>query len=129
MGSFPSTLFESLATFVLLLHAAFIAWVALGFLVTKGRPLLRWLHLISLGWGLLVQTLPWTCPLTYLENWLEARAGIEPYQGGFLLHYMDKLVYPDLSYTLLTVATVIVCGANFLFYAKFFWTAHRTATR
>jgi hypothetical protein len=25
------------------------------------------------------------CPLTLLENWLEQKAGVEPYQGGFLL--------------------------------------------
>jgi hypothetical protein len=29
--------------------------------------------------------------LTLLENWLESRAGFEPYQGGFLLHYLDAL--------------------------------------
>jgi hypothetical protein len=25
-----------------------------------------------------------------LENWLEGNAGVEPAQGGFLLHYFDK---------------------------------------
>jgi len=30
--------------------------------------------------------------LTLLENWLEGKAGIQPYEGGFLLHYLDKLV-------------------------------------
>ncbi len=41
----------------------------------------------SLVWGILTELLPWPCPLTLLENWLEARAGVEPYEGGFLLHY------------------------------------------
>jgi len=39
-----------------------------------------------------------------LENWLEAKAGVQPYQGGFLLHYFDKFVYPDISATVLTIA-------------------------
>ena len=43
-------------------------------------------------------------PLTVLENWLEAKAGVQPYQGGFLLHYLDKFVYPDISATVLTIA-------------------------
>jgi hypothetical protein len=50
-----------------------------------------------------------------LENWLEGKGGVLPYQGGFLLHYLDKLVYPDISATTLTVAGVIVCGMNLAF--------------
>src|SRR5438128_8169757 len=46
--------------------------------------------------GTLVEILPWTCPLTWAENFLETRAGIAPYQGGFLLHYLDALVYPNI---------------------------------
>ena len=36
------------------------------------------------------------CPLTVLESWLERNAGVEPEQGGFLLDYLDKLVYPNI---------------------------------
>jgi hypothetical protein len=63
-----------------------------------------------------------------LEDSLERRAGIEPYQGGFLLHYLDKLVYPDISANLLTITAVIVCVANLTFYARQIWIsrgAHR----
>jgi hypothetical protein len=89
-----SDFYSALATAILLLHALFILWVVFGALLTRSRPLLRWLHIASLLWGILTEVLPWPCPLTLLENWLEARAGIEPYHGGFLLHYLDKLVYP-----------------------------------
>ena len=115
----------ALAEIVLFLHGLFIAWVALGFLLTGSRPVLRRLHVVCLCWGILVEVLPWMCPLTYLENWLESRAGIEPYGGGFLLHYLDKLVYPDISASLLTVGAVIVCGANLGFY---FWQLLRSRT-
>jgi hypothetical protein len=64
--------------------------------------------------------------VTLLENWLEGKAGVEPYQGGFLLHYLDKLVYPDISATVLTVAGVVVCVLNLLLYARQMWIArHR----
>src|SRR5213593_2518251 len=90
-----SNFYSALATAVLFLHGLFILWVIFGALLVRSRPILRWLHLASLVWGILTELLPWPCPLTLLENWLEARAGVEPYEGGFLLHYLDRLFYPD----------------------------------
>jgi hypothetical protein len=110
--------YSALAVFVLGLHALFILWVIFGAFVTRSRPVLRWLHIASLVWGILTELMPWPCPLTLLENWLEQKAGIEPYQGGFLLHYLDKLVYPDVSATVLTVAGVVVCAFNLALYAR-----------
>jgi Protein of Unknown function (DUF2784) len=117
-------LYSALATAVLFLHALFIVWVVFGAVVTRSRPILRWLHIVSLMWGILTELLPWPCPLTLLENWLEQKAGVEPYQGDFLLHYMDKLVYPDISATLLTVAGVFVCAFNLAVYASRVWRVH-----
>jgi hypothetical protein len=111
-------LYSALATAVLSLHALFIVWVVFGAVVTRSRPILRWLHIVSLIWGILTELMPWPCPLTLLENWLEQKAGVDPYQGGFLLHYMDKLVYPDISATALTVAGVLVCAFNLAVYGR-----------
>lgn len=113
--------YSTLATSVLFVHALFIVWVVFGALFTRSRPILRWLHIASLIWGLLTELLPWPCPLTLLENRLEQKAGVAPYQGGFLLHYMDKLVYPDISVTTLTVAGVIVCAFNLVLYGRQAW--------
>jgi hypothetical protein len=114
-------LYSALATAVLLLHALFIVWVVFGALLTRSRPALRWLHIVSLIWGILTELLPWPCPLTLLENWLEQKAVVEPYQGGFLLHYLDKLVYQDISATALTVGGVIVCALNLALYGRLAW--------
>src|SRR5690348_2972712 len=118
-----SSLYSSLAIFVLSLHALFILWVVFGALLTRSRLVLRWLHIASLVWGILTELLPWSCPLTDLENWFEAKAGVQPYQGGFLLYYLDKLVYPDISSTVLTVAGVLVCLLNLTFYGWQLWAA------
>ncbi len=115
--------YSVLAIPVLFRHALFILWVVFGALLTRSRPILRWLHVGSLVWGILTELLPWPCPLTLLENWLEGKAGVEPYQGGFLLHSLDKLVYTDISSTILTVAAVIVCALNLAFYGRQFWIA------
>lgn len=116
-----SSVYSALAIFVLLLHALFILWVIFGARLTRSRPLLRWLHIASLVWGILTELLPWPCPLTLLENWAEGKAGIDAYHGGFLLHYMDKLVYPDISATVLTIAGVLVCVVNLSVYARRLW--------
>jgi hypothetical protein len=116
-----ANIYSALATAVLFLHALFIAWVVFGVLFARSRPVLRWLHIISLVWGILTELLPWPCPLTLLENWLEQKAGVAAYRGSFLLHYMDKLVYPDVSATALTVAGVIVCTFNLALYGTRAW--------
>jgi len=114
-------LYLDLATVVLFLHALFIVWVVFGAVFTRSHPIFRWLHIVSLIWGILTELLPWPCPLTLLENWLEQKAGVAPCQGGFLLRYMDKLVYPDISATALTVAGVLVCAFNLAIYARRAW--------
>jgi hypothetical protein len=109
-------LYYVLACAVMALHALFIAWVIFGAALTRRRLLLSWLHIASLLWGVLVEVLPWSCPLTLVEQWLEIRAGLTAYQGGFLLHYLDKLVYPDIPPMLLTDAAVVVVIVNLIIY-------------
>ena len=110
-------LYSALAAGVLFLHLAFILWVIFGAFLTRSRILLRYVHLTSLVWALLIEIFPWTCPLTQLENWLEMHAGVEPYRGGFLLHYLDQLVYPNINAFWLTMAGILVCLSNGLWYA------------
>lgn len=119
------SIYSALAIFVLLVHALFILWVIFGIILARSRPILQSLHIASLIWGIFAELLPWTCPLTLLENWLEGKAGTEPYQGGLLLHYLDKLVYPDISATVLAVVAVVICTLNLGFYARKIWIARR----
>jgi hypothetical protein len=123
-----SSIYSRIAIFVLLAHVLFILWVIFGAFLTRTRPVLQWLHIGSLVWGMLTGVFCYVCPLTLLENWLEQRAGIEPYQGGFVLHYLDKLVYPDLPNWALTSAAAVVCTLNFTYYARQFWIGHRRQT-
>ena|SRR5438034_8188635 len=114
-------LYSALAATVLMLHGLFILWIVFGALVAWSRPVLRWLHIASLIWGILTELPPWPCPLTLLENWLEGKAGVSPYQGGFLLHYLDALIYPNISSTALTIAGVFVCVLNLALYGRQLW--------
>lgn len=110
--------FEAAAAGVLLLHLAWILWVALGCLVTRGRPKLAWLHIGSLIYSIVIEVTSWPCPLTGLEQWLQDRAGMIPYRGGFLAHHLERLVYPDLPQGLLVWSAVAVCGFNLGVYVR-----------
>lgn len=100
------------ATLVLALHLAWILFVMTGAYFTRQRPKLTALHLGSLLWGIVVETGPWPCPLTLLENFVEVRAGIAPYSGSFLAHYLNLIVYPNLPVPLIVTCAVAVCAAN-----------------
>jgi hypothetical protein len=121
-----TSIYSALASAVLVLHVLFILWVIFGALLARSRPVLRWLHIACLVWGIVTEITWWSCPLTLLENWLQSRAGVTPYEGGFLLHNLDRLVYPNISPTLLTMVGVAICLLNLAIYAH---DAHRRVRR
>src|SRR5690606_24505213 len=59
--------FHVLADLVLILHAAFIAFVMLGGLLALWKRWVVYLHLPALFWGAIVIAMGWICPLTPLE--------------------------------------------------------------
>jgi Protein of Unknown function (DUF2784) len=115
-----------LACAVMVLHALFVLWVIFGAAVTGRHPLLRWLHTVSLLWGVWIEAGPWPCPLTWAENWLAIRAGVDFYKCGFLLHYLDRIVYPNIPPVWLTEAAVVVAIVNVGVYFRRY---HRARTR
>ncbi len=119
--------FHLLAVVVLILHLLFIGWVLLGWLLTRRRPGLRWAHIASLIYGIAIETGPWPCPLTLAENYFLERAGIAPYREPFLVHYLEAVVYPDVSPALLTGCAVAVCVLILAIYIRRFRV--RTAER
>jgi hypothetical protein len=107
---------KALAAVTLAAHLAFIVWVIFGALVAHGRRRLRALHVASLIYSLIIEIGPWPCPLTLAEQYFESRAGIAPYHGGFLVHYLDALVYPNAPGWLLSTGAALVLIANLAVY-------------
>lgn len=84
-----------LADLVLVLHFAFVAFVALGgFLVLK-VPGVAWAHVPAALWGAGIELTGGICPLTPLENALRERAGADAYQGDFVARYVLPVLYPE----------------------------------
>jgi hypothetical protein len=64
-----------------------------------------------------MQIFGWYCPLTYLEVWLRSKH--DPrwvYAGSFIIHYVEKIVYLELTRMLIVIGTVMLVGFNLWFY-------------
>jgi hypothetical protein len=91
----PSMLYQFLATMVLLLHLGFILFVVAGAAFVVRRRRLLPVHLAAVAWGIAIEVMGATCPLTALENRLRLLAGTAGYAGGFVDHYLVGLIYPS----------------------------------
>lgn len=83
-----------LADGVVLLHFLFIVFVVAGGLLALRWRWMPWLHLPAAGWGALVETMGWMCPLTPLEWRLRDAAGEAGYTTSFIEHWLMPLIYP-----------------------------------
>ena len=111
-------LYEVAAAGVLVLHLLWLLFVIFGGLITRGRPALTVLHIAALAWGIAVEVGSWPCPLTAAEQHLQTRAGMTAYTQSFLVHYLDRLVYPDIPETVLVSCAVAVCVFNLAVYVR-----------
>jgi polyferredoxin len=110
-----------LANAILILHVCFVGFVLLGlvFVILGGfrgwrwvrNPWFRLVHLLAIG---VVAGQAWCgaiCPLTTWEMSLRERAGQAVYEGSFMAHWLQRLLYYDappwvfvLGYTLFGLA-------------------------
>ena len=89
----------------------------LGWTITRGRRVLRTLHIASLVYAIIIESVPWPpCPLTVAEDWLEARGGIEPSRGPFLLRVLDATVYPNVPVWVVVGGAVAICAGILAIY-------------
>jgi len=104
--------FGLLADLVVVVHLAFILFVAVGGLLVWRWPWLMRFHVPAVAWGIAIITIGFTCPLTPLERELRRRAGEQGYRGGFVDHYIEGVIYPGRLAPLVRalIAAVIVVG-------------------
>ena len=89
------------------MHLVFVLFAVLGSLLVLWRRYLLWFHLPAMIWAAWIEFRGGLCPLTPLENWLRRQGGMAGYQGGFIEHYVEPLLYPPG----LTRTTQVVLGA------------------
>ena len=88
---------------VLFLHLCVVVFVVLGLVLIVVGNLRAWrfvnawwfrlLHLATIAVVVLQSWLGMVCPLTTLELWLREQAGHATYAGGFIEHWLSRLLY------------------------------------
>jgi polyferredoxin len=94
-----------LADAVLLVHFGIVVFVVGGLLLVVAGNLLRWpwvnngwfrlAHVLAIGYVVVQAWLGQVCPLTSLESWLRARAGLATYRRSFIEHWVQRMLYYD----------------------------------
>lgn len=92
-----------LADAVLLVHFAVVLFVVGGLVVVVAGNRLGWrwvngwwfrlVHLLAIAVVALQAWLGQHCPLTVLESWLRAQAGMAGYDRSFVQHWIHRLMY------------------------------------
>jgi hypothetical protein len=83
-----------LADLVMVAHGALLVFFVVGGFLAWRWSRLIWAHLFVVAWNLTIVLADFGCPLTVLEKSLRRQGGEEPYQGGFIRHYVEGTVYP-----------------------------------
>jgi len=120
-------IYSLLADMVLLVHFAFVAFVALGFLAIWVGYFCRWpfvrdlrfrvAHLLAIVVVLAESLTGFICPLTTWENQLRRHAG-EPagYSGSFIHHWVGRILFHDWSeqtFTCIYAGFFVLVGITF----------------
>ena len=112
-------LFKVLADITVLVHLFWILFLIFGAFLGLYRRVFKIIHVSGLVFAIVIQIFGWYCPLTYLEIWLRYKH--DPalsYSGSFIITYVEKLVYLQISRTSILIATVILIGMNILVYIR-----------
>jgi len=101
----------------------FVHFLWILFLIFGGYLGIRYtfakiIHISGLAFALVIQIFGWYCPLTHLELWLRERHEPDlPYSGSFIIHYLEKIIYIELSPILIFVLTILLFGFNAWLYS------------
>ncbi|MGQ9646215.1 MAG: DUF2784 domain-containing protein [Thermodesulfobacteriota bacterium] len=111
--------YKGLADLVVLVHFLWILFLFIGALWGIRNKPVKIFHLSGLAFALLIQALDWYCPLTHLEIWLRSKHSPSlAYAGSFIIHYVEKIVYMEISRFVVLVFTILLCGLNAWLYSR-----------
>jgi hypothetical protein len=112
-------LYGLFADCVVLIHFLWILFLIFGGFWGRKRRLVRYVHLPALFLAGLVEIFDWYCPLTHLEVWLRRRQSTAAgYTGAFIAHYLERIIYIDLSRRLSVALTILMLAMNCFIYLR-----------
>jgi hypothetical protein len=111
--------YKLLADAVVLVHLIWIVFLFVGSIWGRKYRAVKIIHLGGLSFAIISEMFGWICPITHLEVWLRSKH--DPaltYTGSFIAHYVEELIYIDVSSTVVFVCTVILVVFNLWMYFK-----------
>ena len=106
--------YQLLADAVLVLHLGVVVFIVAGLVLVLVGNARGWqwvngrgFRLAHLGAIVYVAAQAWLgrlCPLTTLEQWLRRQAGSAAYEGSFVEHWVQRMLYYDAPPWVFTVA-------------------------
>ncbi len=104
---------------VVLIHFLWIIFLIFGAFIGRKYRAIRIFHILGLGFAVTIQIFGWYCPLTQLEILLRKRHNPTlTYSGSFIIHYMEKLIYIELSPIIIFVMTLVLTTISIYIYMK-----------
>lgn len=104
------------ADLVVLLHLLWIVFLIFGAIPGARWAWVKWMHLAALAFSVLLQVFGWICPITHLEVWLRRTGGAQPYEGSFIGHYLERIVYAPLPPYAVLLGTLVVIAVTLWVY-------------
>lgn len=110
-------LYRLAADGVVLVHFLWIVFLIIGAFIGRKYQAVKIFHIIGLCFAVIMQFFGWYCPLTYLEIWLRQKHDPSlSYSGSFIIHYIEKIVYIELSPWIIFILTLILVSISAYLY-------------
>lgn len=101
-------IYHVLTDLTILFHFLWILFIVFGLFLVWKWPKVAFVHLGGLLFSLIINLFGWYCPLTYLENYLNASAAKGTgYENSFIAHYLVPIVYPDLPENVIRIGEIL----------------------
>jgi hypothetical protein len=111
--------YKILADSVVLIHFLWILFLLFGALIGTRNRAIKIIHISGLAFAIVLQVFDWNCPLTHLEVWLRKKHNPAiTYTGSFIIYYIEKIVYVELSRKLIFVFSIFLSGMNAWLYLR-----------
>jgi len=112
-------IYKILADSVVFIHFLWIVFLFFGAIWGIKNRVVKIFHISGLVFAFVIQIFDWYCPLTHLEVWLRSKhSPALTYTGAFIIHYVEKIVYIEISRYLILIFTIFLCGFNLWLYSK-----------
>ena len=113
---------QKIRNIAIVAHVAFLCYLVVGGFVALRWRRTIWLHVPAALWGIAITTAHLECPLTWLERWSRAKAGMAPLPpDGFVALYITGVLYPAGWTGIVPVATFALIAVSWALYGWRGW--------